>query len=108
MDGERAEPVGFNVQEYPEGQERQPVPVDFMPGAYVVMSLETWEQLHNEVEALKKKAGVEKLAKAVIYSQFEVPDTGPRVCPFCGLDHWMHRSRCRMLYNDPNDPDAEY
>lgn len=94
--------------QHPAGQERRPVAVDFWPGEYVVISLETWEALREDVTALKKQAGVEKLNRDVIYSEFMVPDSGPRVCPFCGIDMWGHRAYCRKMFADENDPGAEY
>lgn len=94
--------------EYPEGEERQSVPVEMWPGDYVLLTKEDWEILSSQVDSLKQKVGLAKLGTEVLITEFTIPDTGPRICPHCGMDHWMHRSRCRMLYADPNDPDAEY
>jgi len=94
--------------QHPEGEERCSVPVNIWPGKYVLLTQEEWNTFFAQVQDLKKRAGVDKLDPPVRYATFEVPDTGPRICPYCGMDFWHHRSRCRMMYADPNDPDAEY
>lgn len=97
--GDRPEPAN------PE-EARRPVPVDFWPGEYVILSLAAWRRVELVLHAHPEDS--EPLRGDLDLQQLEVPDTGPRVCPYCKMDFWTHRSRCRMLFNDPNDPDAEY
>lgn len=92
---------------WPEGEERRPLPVDFWPGHYVTLTYEDWLKVHAHATEVAKKQAAETRTIPKI-QEFTVPDSGPRVCPFCELDHWQHRGRCRVMFNDPNDPDAEY
>jgi hypothetical protein len=92
---------------YPEGQERRPIPFDFWPGHYVVLTMEDWLKIHKLVtqHVLEQARATRTIPKI---QEVKVPDSGPRVCPYCGMDFWHHRSHCRMMFEDPNDPDAEY
>jgi hypothetical protein len=105
---ERSEKPTLGVMpSHPKGEERRFIPVDFWPGEYVVLPLEEWNRI---VDLVKERIpeDVRKDYRPANAQEFEAPDSGPRICPYCGMDFWMHRGRCRMMYVDPNDPDAEY
>jgi hypothetical protein len=89
-----------------KGEERQPTPVGIYPGDYVLLTQKEWEKIEALVGSWVPKR-IKKLHPVTVTSLC-IPDSGPRICPYCGMDFWQHRGMCRMMFADPNDPDAEY
>lgn len=79
---------------YPKGQERQPYSVDFWPGEYIIFTKEDWDEIRAYIPKTKKEKLKQNIHPPIL---LDIPDSGPRICPECGLDNWLHKSQCGKL-----------